>query len=125
MLLLVLILVLIAFGLLVVAWLTGSVLWAWVSVGVSVAAAAVLMIDWMMRRSAVRAGSDAVATSGGSAPGYAPPRVPEPRPVPRPSRSPRCCRCCRLPVPVLVGPRRCRGWARRRRRRPGGRAGPR
>jgi len=80
-LLLVLILVLIAFGLLVVALLTGSVLWAWVSVGVSVAAAAVLMIDWMMRRSAVRAGSDAVATSGGSAPGYVPPRVPEPRPA--------------------------------------------
>ena len=56
MLLLVLILVLIAFGLLVVALLTGSVLWAWVSVGVSVAAAAVLLVDWMQRRSAVRAG---------------------------------------------------------------------
>ena len=66
MLLLVLILVLIAFGLLVVALLTGSVLWAWVSVGVSVAAAAVLLIDWLMRRSAVRAGSDAVATSPGA-----------------------------------------------------------
>ena len=36
MLLLVLILVLVAFSLLVVALLTGSVLWAWVSVGVSV-----------------------------------------------------------------------------------------
>ena len=69
MLLLVLILVLIAFGLLVVALLTGSVLWAWVSVGVSVAAAAVLLIDWMMRRSAVRAGSDAVATTSPSSGG--------------------------------------------------------
>jgi hypothetical protein len=55
-LLLVLILVLGAFGLLVVALLSGSVLWAWVSVGVSVAAAAVLVIDWLQRRSAVRAG---------------------------------------------------------------------
>ena len=59
MLLLVLILVLIAFGLLVVALLTGSVLWAWVSVGVSVAAAAVLLVDWLQRRSAVRAGAEA------------------------------------------------------------------
>jgi hypothetical protein len=58
-LLLVLILVLIAFGLLVVALLSGSVLWAWVSVGVSVVAAAVLLVDWLQRRSAVRAGADA------------------------------------------------------------------
>jgi hypothetical protein len=57
-LLLVLILVLIAFGLLVVALLSGSVLWAWVSVAVSVAAAAVLLADWLQRRSAVRAGTD-------------------------------------------------------------------
>jgi hypothetical protein len=57
-LLLVLILVLIAFGLLVVALLTGSVLWAWVSVGVSVAAAAVLAVDWLQRRSAVKAGAE-------------------------------------------------------------------
>ena len=59
MLLLVLFLVLIAFGLLVVALLSGSVLWAWVSVGVSVAAAAVLLVDWLQRRSAVRAGAEA------------------------------------------------------------------
>ncbi|WP_214369439.1 hypothetical protein [Pseudonocardia sp. H11422] len=59
MLLLVLILVLIAFGLLVVALLSGSVLWAWVSVAVSVGAAAVLLVDWLQRRAAVRAaGSD-------------------------------------------------------------------
>ncbi len=59
MLLLVLILVLIAFGLLVVSLLSGSVLSAWVSVGVSVAAAAVLLVDWLQRRSAVRAGAEA------------------------------------------------------------------
>jgi len=46
-LLLVLILVLVAFGLLVVALLTGNVLSAWLSVAVSVAAAVVLIIDWL------------------------------------------------------------------------------
>ena len=56
MLLLVLILVLVAFGLLVVALLTGNVLSAWLSVAVSVAAAVVLIIDWLQRRSAVKAG---------------------------------------------------------------------
>ena len=68
MLLLVLILVLIAFSLLVVALLSGSVLWAWVSVAVSVAAAVVLLIDYLQRRSAVRAGAEAgtVATPPGS-----------------------------------------------------------
>ncbi|MGH3569000.1 MAG: hypothetical protein ACRDRH_23850 [Pseudonocardia sp.] len=54
MLLLVLILVLVAFGLLVIALLTSSVLWAWVSVGMSVAAASALLVDWLHRRSAVR-----------------------------------------------------------------------
>lgn len=58
MLLLVLILVLIAFGLLVVALLSGSVLWAWVSVVVSVGAAAVLLVDWLQRRAAVKAGAE-------------------------------------------------------------------
>ena len=57
MLLLVLILVLIAFGLLVVALMTGTVLWAWVSVAVSVAAALVLLVDYLQRRSAVKAGA--------------------------------------------------------------------
>ena len=57
MLLLVLILVVIAFGLLVVALLSGSVLWAWVSVGVSVVAAVVLLADWLQRRAAVKAGA--------------------------------------------------------------------
>jgi hypothetical protein len=67
-LLLVLILVLIAFGLLVVALLTGSVLWAWVSVGVSVAAAAVLLIDWLQRRSAVKAGAEGAPDTGRDTP---------------------------------------------------------
>ncbi|MFC5993358.1 hypothetical protein ACFQE5_03915 [Pseudonocardia hispaniensis] len=58
MLLLVLILVMIAFGLLVVALLSGSVLWAWVSVAVSVGAAGVLLVDWMQRRAAVKAGAE-------------------------------------------------------------------
>ncbi|WP_219417133.1 hypothetical protein [Pseudonocardia nigra] len=58
MLLLVLILVLIAFGLLVVALLSGSVTWAWVSVGVSVLAAVVLLLDWLQRRNAVKAGAE-------------------------------------------------------------------
>jgi len=64
-LLLVLILVLIAFALLVVALLSGSVLSAWLSVAVSVAAAAVLVVDWLQRRAATRAGPDdqAVAPS--------------------------------------------------------------
>jgi hypothetical protein len=73
-LLLVLVLVLIAFGLLVVALLSGSVLWAWVSVGVNVAAAAVLLVDWLQRRSAVKAGTEA----GDATP--TPPAAPVPPP---------------------------------------------
>ena len=71
MLLLVLILVLVAFGLLVVALLTGNVLSAWLSVAVSVAAAVVLIIDWLQRRSAVkagRAGADSTSSSRARAP---------------------------------------------------------
>jgi hypothetical protein len=71
-LLLVLILVLVAFGLLVVALLTGNVLSAWLSVAVSVAAAVVLIIDWLQRRSAVKAGR-AGADSASSPPPEAPP----------------------------------------------------
>jgi hypothetical protein len=72
-LLLVLILVLVAFGLLVVALLTGNVLCAWLSVAVSVAAAVVLVVDWLQRRSALKAGAAA---------GAQPASMPlEPRPV--------------------------------------------
>lgn len=72
MLLLVLILVLIAFGLLVVALMTGTVLWAWVSVAVSVAAALVLLVDYLQRRSAVKAGAASASVAPRPAP--APPR---------------------------------------------------
>lgn len=67
MLLLVLVLVLIAFGLLVVALLSGSVLWAWISVAVSVAAAAALLVDWLQRRSAVKAGAESQQPAGAAA----------------------------------------------------------
>jgi hypothetical protein len=60
-LLLVLILVLIAFGLLLVGFLSSSVLWAWVSVAVSIGAAGVLLFDTLQRRSVVRAGDEAGA----------------------------------------------------------------
>jgi len=67
-LLLVLILVVIAFGLLVVALLSGSVLWAWVSVGVSVVAAVVLLVDWLQRRAAVKAGAAPAVEPAAGAP---------------------------------------------------------
>jgi hypothetical protein len=53
-LLLVLIFVLAAFGLLLVALVTGTAAWAWVSVVVSIAAAGLLVYDWAQRRAAVR-----------------------------------------------------------------------
>ncbi|MEJ3658962.1 hypothetical protein WEH80_39000 [Actinomycetes bacterium KLBMP 9759] len=78
MLLLVLILVLLAFGLLVVALLSSTVMWAWVSVAVSVAAAIVLLIDWLQRRAAVRAGARSALESGGQS--FGPPPVPAAEP---------------------------------------------
>ncbi|GAA2569040.1 hypothetical protein [Pseudonocardia hydrocarbonoxydans] len=66
MLLLVLILVMIAFGLLLVGLLSSSIVWAWVSVAVSLAAGAVLAVDWISRRSAVKAGDDRAVGSGGT-----------------------------------------------------------
>lgn len=64
MLLLVLILVVLAFGLLVFALQAGSVIAAWVSVGLSVAAALVLLVDWLQRRSAMRAGAASLEAAG-------------------------------------------------------------
>ncbi|HXV91821.1 MAG TPA: hypothetical protein VD813_00875 [Pseudonocardia sp.] len=61
MLLLVLILVLIAFGLLVVGMLTGAVLWAYISIAVSVGAGVVWLVDFLHQRSAVKAGDEAAA----------------------------------------------------------------
>jgi hypothetical protein len=64
-LLLVLILVSTAFGVWAVALLSGSVLWAWVSVGISLSAGVVLLIDLLQRRAAVRAGSETASPEAG------------------------------------------------------------
>lgn len=58
-LLLVLILILIAFGLLLIGFLTSSAQLSWVSVLVSVAAFIVLVVDGLQRRAALRAGDQA------------------------------------------------------------------
>ncbi|WP_037367940.1 hypothetical protein [Amycolatopsis orientalis] len=50
MLYIVLLLVLAALGLLVTALVTGSSLWAWVSIGLSVLAGLLLLVDWLRRR---------------------------------------------------------------------------
>ncbi len=64
MLLLVLMFVLAAFGLLLIALVTGTAAWAWVSVVVSVAAAGVLVFDWAKRRAAVGDGDRVGAPLG-------------------------------------------------------------
>ncbi len=68
-LLLVLILVLIAFGLLLVGFLTSNAQLAWVSVLVSVAAFIVLVVDALQRRAAVRAGDEVRPPSDDAVPG--------------------------------------------------------
>ncbi|MGQ0575184.1 MAG: hypothetical protein ACT4RN_13400 [Pseudonocardia sp.] len=65
MLLLVLILVLVAFALLVVALVQGSVLWAWLSVVISVAAAGALLFDWWQRQQALRAEEESLPAPAG------------------------------------------------------------
>ncbi|WP_051581135.1 hypothetical protein [Pseudonocardia acaciae] len=65
MLLLVLIFVLAAFGLLLVALVTGTAAWAWISVAVSVAAAGALVYDWAQRRAAIRSGGGGDRTLSG------------------------------------------------------------
>jgi hypothetical protein len=72
----VLALVLAAFGLLIAALTTAQTLWAWISVVVSVAAAALLVMDWVNGRrkgSTEKPKRPAVFTVGGSRP-----RRPEP-----------------------------------------------
>lgn len=67
MLLVVLVLVLASFGLLVVALTTSVTMWAWVSVGLSVIAAIVLVYEWLTRRkrrAAKAEGMDASASEG-------------------------------------------------------------
>ena len=68
MLYLVLILVIVAFGLLIAALTTAHTVWAWISVGISVFAAGLLVFDWLRGRRRV------AATSA--------PRVVEPQPEP-------------------------------------------
>ena len=69
MLYIVLALVLSAFGLLIAALTTANTLWAWMSVVVSVVAAALLVSDWLNGRRKARAGESArptVVTVGGN-----------------------------------------------------------
>ncbi|MER6901943.1 hypothetical protein, partial [Amycolatopsis sp. NPDC000740] len=61
MLYIVLLLVLAALGLLVTALITGTSLWAWVSIGLSVLAGLLLLVDWLRRRK--RADADDAADS--------------------------------------------------------------
>lgn len=70
MLYLVLILVVVAFGLLIAALTTAHTVWAWISVGISVFAAGLLVFDWLRGRRRV------AATSA--------PRVADPGPEPEP-----------------------------------------
>ncbi len=69
MLYIVLALVVAAFGLLIAALTTANTLWAWISVVVSVVAAALLVTDWLSGRRKARAGDKArptVVTVGGA-----------------------------------------------------------
>lgn len=58
MLYIVLLLVLAALGLLVAALVTANSLWAWISIGLSVAAGVALLIDWLRGRSRPKRGDD-------------------------------------------------------------------
>ena len=64
MLYIVLLLVLAALGLLVTALVTGTSLWAWVSIGLSVLAGLLLLVDWLRRRKRADAEPDAESGSG-------------------------------------------------------------
>ncbi|KMS90398.1 hypothetical protein [Prauserella rugosa] len=66
MLYIVLILVLGALGLVVAALITAESLWAWISLGVSVVAGILLLIDWWRRRRALRAADSAEDTADAS-----------------------------------------------------------
>ncbi|ATY13249.1 hypothetical protein CU254_24510 [Amycolatopsis sp. AA4] len=59
MLYIVLLLVLAALGLLVTALVTGTSLWAWVSIGLSVLAGLLLLVDWLRRRKSADAAESA------------------------------------------------------------------
>jgi hypothetical protein len=59
----VLVLVLAALGLLVTALITATSLWAWISIGLSVLAGVILVVDWLRRRSKRSAEVAAAETS--------------------------------------------------------------
>ncbi|MFF5987512.1 hypothetical protein [Prauserella flavalba] len=65
----VLILVLAALGLVVTALITANSLWAWISIGLSVLAGLLLVVDWLRRRAAARAQSPADAEPDGAGDG--------------------------------------------------------
>ncbi|EHR51902.1 hypothetical protein SacmaDRAFT_3689 [Saccharomonospora marina XMU15] len=71
MLYIVLILVLAALGLVVAALVTANSLWAWISIGLSVLAGALLVVDWWRRRSAAvtESGSSEAAEADGEGDG--------------------------------------------------------
>lgn len=75
----VLVLVLAAFGLLVTALVTSTMLWAWASVGASVLAAVVLVVDWSRRRR--RAADEAVPVAPPAKPVEAVPSDPDGEPA--------------------------------------------
>lgn len=75
----VLVLVLAAFALLVTALVTSTMLWAWVSVGASVLAAVVLVVDWSRRRR--RAADEAVPVAPAAKPVEAVPADPDGEPA--------------------------------------------
>lgn len=88
MLLVVALLVLVAFGLLVASLVTGTMLWAWLSVAVSVVAAVVLLVDWARRRN-VRAAEPSQATEPEPTPAATPaPTARHPEPEPEPDTEP-------------------------------------
>ncbi len=75
MLYIVLVLVLAALGLLVTALITASSLWAWVSIGLSVLAGLILIVDWLRRR------RRAAAAEASEPEAAAPAAEPAPEPV--------------------------------------------
>ena len=85
MLLVVLALVLAAFGLLVTALATSAMFWAWLSVGASVLAAIMLVVDWSRRRAPVPPAAPPVVTRAGARVGPGANRTPRPN---RPRRTP-------------------------------------
>jgi hypothetical protein len=74
----VLVLVLAALGLLVTALITASSLWAWVSIGLSVLAGLILVLDWLRRR---RRAAAPAAEARPEEPAEEPESEPAPEPV--------------------------------------------